>query len=44
MAQLSDALLQVAVLAYLAAMMGYLVEFAFGRRARWPGSRPPDRW
>jgi cytochrome c-type biogenesis protein CcsB len=32
MAQLSDVLLQVAVLVYLAAMMGYLVEFAFGRQ------------
>jgi cytochrome c-type biogenesis protein CcsB len=32
MAQLSDVLLQVAVLVYLAAMIGYLVEFAFGRQ------------
>jgi cytochrome c-type biogenesis protein CcsB len=32
MATLSDTLLQVAVVLYLAAMVGYLVEFAFGRR------------
>ncbi len=32
MAHLSDVLLQVAVVAYLAAMTGYLVEYAFGTR------------
>jgi cytochrome c-type biogenesis protein CcsB len=32
MAHLSDVLLQIAVVVYLAAMVGYLVEFAFGRQ------------
>src|SRR5688500_18775338 len=32
MAQLSDTLLQVAVVIYVAAMIGYLVEYAFGTR------------
>ncbi len=32
MAHLSDVLLQVAVVVYLAAMTGYLVEYAFGTR------------
>jgi cytochrome c-type biogenesis protein CcsB len=32
MAQLSDTLLQVAVVTYVAAMLGYLVEYAFGTR------------
>src|SRR5258705_13223145 len=32
MAHLSDVLLQVAVVVYLAAMTGYLVEYAFGKR------------
>jgi len=32
MAHLSDVLLQVAIVVYLAAMTGYLVEYAFGTR------------
>ena len=45
MAELSDQLLPVAVLIYVAAMIGYLVEYAFGRRgavAR-AAARPPSR-
>ena len=50
MAELSDVLLPVAVLGYLAAMIGYLVEYAFGRRGAvarvaaraGPGARSPS--